>query len=57
MIDINQVESEAQEIIRKEKHDAAVLKIKSKLAEIEKARTVLRNLERELEDIKADLGE
>lgn len=57
MIDINQVESEAKEIIRKEKHDAAVLKIKSKLAEIEKARTVLRNLERELEDIKADLGE
>lgn len=55
MIDVKKVQEEAEKEIRDEKSKLAKDKIKAKLQERDKAKKVLRNLERELKDIYSDL--
>lgn len=55
MIDIKKVQEEAEKEIRDEKTKLAKDKIKSKLQEKDKAKKVLKNIERELKDIYADV--
>lgn len=57
LVDINKVKEEAQKELVEEKFKKAKGKVKAKMEEIESARKAVRNLEIELEDIMADLGE
>lgn len=57
MFDVKKAQDEAKEELAKERTDAAKKKIKSKLKDIESARAVVRNLEREYEVLLEDIGE
>lgn len=57
MLDIKKIEEEAKKEMQKEAEAAAKKKIVSKLREIDAARKVVRNLEAELDVLKADIGE
>ena len=57
MFDIKAVEKKALEDIRKERETKATKEIKAKLEQIEKARLVLRNLEREYAVLLAEIGD
>lgn len=53
--DINKVKEDAVAEFRKEQENAAKKKILSKLKELDNARAITRNLERELEDLYVEL--
>lgn len=55
MFDLSKAKAEAQKEFAEERVESAKRKIKSKLLEIDKAKKVVRNLERELEDLYAEL--
>lgn len=57
MLDIKKVQEEAQKELVQERMEKAKRQVKSKLNEIENARRVVTNLERELEDLYAELGQ
>lgn len=57
MIDINEVEKQAKEEISKEKFDSVKNRLVDKLRELDKARQVVRNIEKEIETIKSKAGE
>ena len=56
MLDIKKAKEEAESEIRAEKVEKAKAKIKTKLREIDQAKKILANHQRELEDIYAELG-
>lgn len=57
MLDIKKVKEDAKKEWLKEKEEDAKGLIKDKLVEVEDARKIVRNLERELEDLYADITE
>lgn len=57
MFDVKKVREEAEKELREEAEEAAKKKLISKLKELDRARKVVRNLERELEEIELDIGE
>lgn len=57
LIDIKKVKEQAQLEVVKEHEEAAKIKIKTKLKELETAKKIVRNLERELEDLYAEITE
>jgi hypothetical protein len=57
LIDIKKVQDDAQAEYAQERMKDAKEKVKEKLKLIEKAKLVVRNLERELEDLYATLGQ
>lgn len=57
MFDINAVEKKAAEEIRKERETAAVKELKTLMGQIAASKLVTRNLERELEVLKAEIGD
>ena len=57
MFDVKKVQDEAKEELAKERGEAAKKKIKTKLKDIEAARLIVRNLEREYEVLLEDIGE
>lgn len=56
MIDIKNVQEEATKEIQKEKTEKAKDQIKSKMRELDKAKTIVRNIERELQELYAEIG-
>ncbi len=57
MIDIKKVKEEAQREVYEEKMKEAKAKVKKKMQELESAKVIVKNLERELEDIYATISE
>lgn len=57
MIDIKKAQEEAARELADEKAKDAKEKIKSKLREIGKAKKIVANLERELEDLYIEIGQ
>ena len=55
MIDIKKAEQEAKEELAKERTEEVKRKLKTKMKEIETAKLVVRNLEREYEDLVTEL--
>ena len=56
MFDVKEVVKEAEKEVREEKAKEAKAKIKAKLKEIERARKVVNNMEREYEVLLSDIG-
>ncbi len=57
MFDIKKVQEEAEKEIMEEKLTVAKKRIKSKLNERESAKRILANIEREIDDLYAELGQ
>ena len=57
MLDIKQVEKEAKKEIADEQMKAAKEELKAKLKALDNAKAVVRNIEREIEDLYVRLGE
>lgn len=57
MIDIKKVQEEAEKEFNEEKMTKAKNRVKGKLKELESAKQIVRNLERELQDIYATIDE
>ena len=57
LIDVNAVEKELKDEINRDAVERAKSRMKSKLIAIDSARTVLRNLEREYQDLISTIGE
>ncbi len=57
MFDINALEKEAQAEFAAEKTTRAKSALKSKLRELDTARGVVRNIERELDDLKQSIAD
>lgn len=56
-LDIQNVKEQAEAEVKTERLEAAKRKVKNKLKEINTAEEVVRNLERELDDIYAELSQ
>lgn len=54
-IDVAEAKKEAEKELRKERIEEAKNKFKKKLKEIEQAKLIVRNLERELEDLEREM--
>lgn len=57
MLDIKKVKEEAEKELREERETEAKEEVKDKLKALDDARAIVRNLERELQDLYAELGE
>ena len=57
MLDVKAVQEAALKEVNEEKMTAAKNKVKAKMRELSSAKKVVANIERELEDIYADLGQ
>ena len=57
MFDVKAVQDEARKELMEERATAAKKKIKDKLRQLEDAKKVVRNIERELEEINIEIGE
>ena len=57
MIDIKKVEKEAREKVRLEREEKAIKEIKLKIEELERARGIVRNLEKEYELLIKEIGD
>ena len=57
VVDLNKAKKQAQEEVDKENMDKAVKKYKSKMQELKTAKKVVKNIERELEDIDDELSQ
>lgn len=57
LLDVKKVRSEAEKELREEREKEAKEALKAKLRELDDAKAVVRNIERELEDINAELEE
>jgi hypothetical protein len=57
MVDVNKAKQEALKEVNEEREKEAKIKIKSKLLELEKARKIVKNIERELEDLYDELSQ
>lgn len=57
MFDVKQVITEAQKELNDEKAKQAKTRVKDKLVQLDKAKKIVSNLERELEDLYAELGQ
>lgn len=57
LLDIKKIKEEALKEVNKDAEEKAKSLIKNKLREVEQARKILRNLERELEDLYVDIAE
>ena len=57
MVDVKKAKEEALKEVSEEREKEAKIKIKSKLIELEKARKVVKNIERELEDLYDELSQ
>lgn len=55
MFDIKEVKKKAQEEYREERMKEATKKIKAKMKELDNAKLIVRNLERELQDLEIEL--
>ena len=56
MFDMKKIKDEAEKELQKERAEKAKKKIKNKLQEIESAKLIVRNLERELEDLYVEIS-
>lgn len=56
MFDIKKVKEDAEKEVREEREKAAKERIKAKLKDLDKARAIMKNIERELEDLYQDIG-
>lgn len=56
MLDVNEVKKAAEAELVEEASKAAKEKIKSKMRELERARQIVRNVEREINELYADIG-
>ena len=56
MMDVKKVQADANKELLEEREKKATGKIKAKMREIESAKLVVRNLERELQDIVDEVG-
>lgn len=57
MVDVKKAKEEALKEVNEEREKEAKIKIKSKLNELEKSRKVVKNIERELEDLYDELSQ
>ena len=57
MVDVNKAKQAAMEEVNQERENSAKIKIKGKLVELDKARKVVKNIERELEDLYDELSQ
>jgi len=57
MIDISKVKEEAEKEVAEEKIKAAKTLVKDKLKELDDAKEVVRNVQRELEDLYAEIAQ
>jgi len=57
IMDISKVKEEAAKELREEREAAAKKQIKDKMKELEAAKLIVRNLERELEDLYGEITE
>lgn len=57
MMDIKKVQEEAKKEYQKERADRAKLRIKAKMKEIADAKQVVKNLEREYEDLLEEISD
>lgn len=57
MVDITKAKQQAIQEVGEEKEKEAKIKIKGKLIELEKARKIIKNIERELEDLYDELSQ
>lgn len=56
MIDVKKVKEEAEKEIMEERLKSAKIKVKKKLSEIDDAKLIVKNLERELVDLYDQIG-
>jgi len=56
MIELKAIQQEAEAELKKEFADKAKAKIKAKMRDLETAKRVVANLERELQDVYAEIG-
>lgn len=56
VVNLKEIADEAREELAEERRDQAKRKIKAKLRQIQDARLIVSNLERELEDLYAELA-
>lgn len=57
MVDVNKAKQEALKEVNEERENSAKIKIKGKLIELDKARKIVKNIERELEDLYDELSQ
>jgi hypothetical protein len=57
MIDIKSVKEQAVKEVTEEKQKKAVAALKGKMRQLEDARQIARNIEREIEDLEASLAD
>jgi uncharacterized membrane protein len=57
MIDIKAVKDQAVKEVTEEKQKKAVAALKGKMRQLEDARQIVRNIEREIEDLEASLAD
>lgn len=57
MVDVSKAKQAAIEEVNQERENSAKIKIKGKLVELDKARKVVKNIERELEDLYDELSQ
>ena len=57
MVDINKAKAAAIAEVAQERENSAKIKIKGKLVELDKARKIVKNIERELEDLYDELAQ
>jgi DNA anti-recombination protein RmuC len=57
MIDIKKIQDQAATELRKEREEKAIKQVKGKLAQIENAKQIVSNLERELKDLYEQIGQ
>lgn len=56
-VDLSKAKKQAQEEVDKENMDKAVGKYKSKMQELKNAKKIVKNIERELEDLDDELSQ
>ena len=57
MIDIKAVKEQARKEVTEESQKKAVMALKAKLKELENAKQIVKNIEREIQDLEASLAD
>ena len=57
MFDINEVEKQARQEVQEEQKSKAIEKMKTAIKKLSAARAVVRNIEREIEELKVTIAE
>ena len=57
MVDVKKAKEQAVEEVKKEREESAKIKFKEKLGELDKAKQIVKNIEREIEDLEDELSQ